>query len=230
VELIEAREITKTFRRRRGPEVSAVAGVTLRVAKGSFLAISGPSGSGKTTLLAILAALDRPTSGELLFDGIPLHTAPQTVLTRIRRRTGMVFQDFGLLPQLSVIDNIDYALIPRRIARPERRRRALVWLERLELADLAEERAGELSGGECQRLALARALAGDPEVLLADEPTSNLDEASARHVIELLQEQYASGKTVIVASHEESLLAKATQLATLAKGKLQSIQNGPGRP
>jgi putative ABC transport system ATP-binding protein len=228
VDLIDARNITKVFRRRRGPELAAVADITLSVARGSFLAIAGPSGSGKSTLLSLLAALDQPSSGELYFDGTPLHAAPQAVLTGVRRRTGIVFQDYSLLPNLSVIDNIDYALIPRRIPRHQRRARALDWLARLALADAAHERAGELSGGECQRVALARALAGDPEVLLADEPTSNLDEPTARRVIDLLQAFHSSGKTVIAVSHDPALLAQATQVATLAGGRLESFRSSTG--
>lgn len=224
--LIEAKGVSKVFRRYRAPELRAVDGVTFSVAKGSFLAIRGPSGSGKSTLLSLLGAIERPTDGELSFDGIALHSASDAQLARLRRRTGMVFQDFALLPRLSLIDNIAYALIPRRIPRHLRRRRAIEWLERLDLAGFADRLVNELSGGECQRLALARALAGNPEVLLADEPTSNLDKPTASQVIELLLAFRASGKTIVVASHDLQVLSQATDVVTLTKGRLESFEAG----
>src|SRR5262249_37539074 len=154
--------------------------VTLGIERGSLTVISGPSGSGKTTLLALLGALERPTRGGVLFEGQELGACSDVALARIRRRMGFIFQDFSLIPNLSAGENIAAPLIPRGIVRAERWRRAEELLARFGLRDRLAARAGELSGGEQQRVAIARALAGQPEVLLGDEPTSNLDPQTGR--------------------------------------------------
>lgn len=217
--LIDARGISKVFRSRRGIAVRAVDDVTLSINPGRFIAIRGPSGSGKSTLLALLSAMERTSSGELFFDGTALHSATDPQLAKVRRRGGMIFQSLALVPQLSLIDNIVYALIPRGVPRHMRRGLAVEGLERVGLADLAERRADELSGGEAQRLAVARAIAGDPQVLFADEPTSSLDDESARQVIDVLLAFHASGKSLIVASHDAHVIERASDVICLRNGR-----------
>lgn len=219
--VLEMRSVSKCYRKRRPPSVFALRDVSFSVAEGEFIALCGPSGSGKTTLLSLLGALERPSQGEILFRGRDLAAASDVELARVRRRLGIVFQDAALLPKLSAAENVAYPLIPRGGNRESRYRTALRWLERLGLAEQAEKRPDELSGGERQRVAVARALAGDPEVFLADEPTSNLDAETSRRVIELLCELPRNGKTLIVATHAPNLLALAGRALTLQNGKLQ---------
>ncbi len=217
----EARLVSRVFWPERGREVRAIDELSLTIPRGSFTALMGPSGSGKSTFLSLLGALDRPTHGELWFADQALHDVSDAQLARLRRRMGFVFQDFALLPRLSLVDNIAYPLIPRGIGSRERNRRARQYLEQLGLLELANALAGDLSGGERQRLALARALAGEPEVLLADEPTSNLDADTAREVIRILREFRTLDRTVIVATHDQQLLDHATLRFELRRGKLK---------
>jgi putative ABC transport system ATP-binding protein len=173
--LLETQSLCKYYRAGSATEVRALDDVTLRVERGSLVLLHGASGSGKTTLLALLGALERPTRGRLLFDGKNLADCSDMELARVRRRMGFVFQDFSLIGSLTAEENITYALIPHRLTRSERQRRARELLSRFGLEGRVRARARELSGGEQQRVAIARALAGQPEVVLADEPTSNLD-------------------------------------------------------
>jgi putative ABC transport system ATP-binding protein len=185
------------------------------------LAVTGPSGSGKTTLLALLGALDRPTRGNVHFGGVNLSTQSDAALARVRRRMGFVFQDFALIPGLSVWENITYPLIPRGVRRSLRRKTAATLLSRLGIVDRLDDSPRDLSGGEQQRVAVARALAGEPEVLFGDEPTSNLDSATARDLLILLQECQARGTTVVVATHDAQLSALATIVYELQAGQLR---------
>jgi putative ABC transport system ATP-binding protein len=223
---LEARSVRKLFRAGTRAEVRALDGVSLVIPAGCFAVLTGPSGSGKTTLLALLGALDRPTAGQALFDGADLATLSDTALARVRRRVGLILQSYALLPGLPVWENVTYALVPRGV--PPRRRwevaRAL--LARLGLEGRLLDRARDLSGGEQQRVAAARALAGEPEVLLADEPTSNLDEASAAVLRELLGEQHRAGKTVVVSTHDARLLALGQRHFELVGGRLKGDE-GP---
>jgi putative ABC transport system ATP-binding protein len=217
--ILEARNLSRSYR--RGPaEVRALADVSLAIPAGSFAALTGPSGSGKTTLLALLGALDRATGGAVLFAGWDLSAHSDVGLARVRRRVGFVAQDFALIPGLTAWENVAYPLIPRGVRRTERRRLAADLLARLGLADRLMTRPRELSGGEQQRVAVARALAGHPEVLLADEPTSNLDERSAEAVIDLFRELHGEGRTIVVASHDPRLTTLATTAWALAAGQL----------
>jgi putative ABC transport system ATP-binding protein len=194
--------------------------ISLTVARGSFTLLSGPSGSGKSTLLAILGSLERPTSGQLFFDGRDLSGSSDVELGRCRRRMGFVFQDFALIPGLPVWENITYPLIPRGVSRSERHRLAHELLTRFGLSEKMPSRPRELSGGEQQRVAIARALAAKPELLLADEPTSNLDDTAAAAVIDLLKQAHVEGKTVVASSHDPRLAALSTHVFTLAGGRL----------
>jgi putative ABC transport system ATP-binding protein len=204
----------------RKSEVRALDNVSLGVERGSLTALTGPSGSGKTTLLALLGALERPTRGRVLFEGRDLGECSDVELTRVRRRMGFVFQDFGLISHLSAAENITYLLMARGLSHAERHQRAEELLARFGMSDRGDARAAELSGGEQQRLALARALAGRPEVVLADEPTSNLDAAAAQVVRTALQEMHAAGTTVVVSTHDAGLLALANRVYELQGGRL----------
>jgi putative ABC transport system ATP-binding protein len=217
----EARDLWKNYRTGAGDPVCALGGVSLGVERGSLVVVTGPSGSGKTTLLALLGALERPTRGQALFDGKDLGRCSDVELARARRRLGFVFQDFSLIPSLSAGENVTYPLIPRGVPRAERARRAAGLLERLGMGPRLRARARELSGGEQQRVAIARALAGQPEALLADEPTSNLDPVAAQALLEVLKELHAEGKTILLASHDPRALPLATQAFELAGGKVR---------
>ncbi len=224
---LETRQVCKYFREGSPAEVRALEEVSLTIASGSFAVLTGPSGSGKTTLLALLGALERPTRGQVLFQGRDLSGWSDVELARVRRRLGFVFQNFALIPNLPVWENITYPLIPRGVPRAQRYERAQVLLARFDLLDKLALRPQELSSGEQQRVAVARALAGQPEVLLADEPTSNLDRKLSGILIAVLQEMHREGKTVIVSAHDPQVLALATQVYELEAGRLKDGFGGP---
>jgi putative ABC transport system ATP-binding protein len=218
--LLEARALCKYYRQGTQAEVRALDEASLRVEAGSFTTATGPSGSGKTTLLALLGALDRPTCGEVLFDGRDMGRLSDAERTRVRRRIGFIFQSFSLIARLPAWENVSYPLIPRGAPRPERYRRAADLLARLGLSDRLTGRPEELSGGEQQRIAVARALAGDPDVLIADEPTSHLDPQAADLVTDLLRKCHARGATVLVASHDPRLVGAAGVVFRMAAGRI----------
>jgi putative ABC transport system ATP-binding protein len=226
--ILEARQLGKFYRAGTPAEVRAVHDVSLEVPAGSFTLLTGPSGSGKTTLLALLGGLERPTRGQVLFAGRDLAACSDAELARLRRRLGFVFQDFGLIRGLPAWENLTYPLIPRGTPRAERFRLARDLLAQFGLADKLAARPGELSGGEQQRLAVARALAGRPEVVLADEPTSNLDEESGRAVIALLCQAHGEGRTVVVSSHDPRLSAVATRVCELEAGRVKAVRDTAG--
>jgi putative ABC transport system ATP-binding protein len=225
-----AQELSKTFHPGTAGAVAALREVALEIERGSFVLISGPSGSGKTTLLTLLGALERATRGRVLFDGRDLSRCSGWEMARVRRRVGFVFQDFGLIPGLPVWENVTYPLVPRGPTRAERYRRAREILASFGLADKLGLRTRQLSGGEQQRVAFARALIGDPEVLLADEPTSNLDAETAQPLLEALRQVHRAGKTVVVASHDPRLATLATAAYELCAGRLQSERRGLSPP
>jgi ABC-type lipoprotein export system ATPase subunit len=218
--ILETRNVCKYYRRGTAQEVRAVDGVSVAIARGSFAALTGPSGSGKTTLLALLGALERPSGGQVLYHGRDLSDCSDVELSRTRRRMGFVFQDFALIPTLTVGENITYPLVPRGVRPAARRARAEALLARLGLKDRLRARPHELSGGEQQRVALARAMAGQPEAILADEPVSNLDLEAGRSVLTMLQEIHAEGTTIILTTHDPEAISLATCVHTLAGGKL----------
>jgi ABC-type lipoprotein export system ATPase subunit len=220
--LLEAQNLTKTHRAGTRFEVPALQDVSLCVSAGSAVGLTGASGSGKTTLLTLLGALDRPTSGRVLFHGRDLQNDSNAALTRIRQKIGFVFQDFALIPSLSVWENITYPLIPRGVFARERRKLAELLLEQLRIPAKLDEFPQSLSGGEQQRVAIARALAGQPEMILADEPTSNLDATSTREVVSLLKTAHAGGTTLILSSHDQQLMATVDTVYRLDSGRLIS--------
>ena len=232
--ILETHQVSKVHRAGTAAEVRAVQDVSIRVPRGAFVLLTGPSGSGKTTLLALLGSLERPTHGNVFFAGRDLHDCSDGELALVRQRMGFVFQDFALIPGLPVWENITYPLIPRGIRRSERYLRAEQLLARLNLAGKMTGRPRELSGGEQQRVAIARALAGLPELILADEPTSNLDEEGGRAVIALLRTAHGEGATVVVSSHDPRLLAVASIAIELEAGRIKrpadlTIDCFPGR-
>jgi putative ABC transport system ATP-binding protein len=217
---LEARLLCKYYRQGTRAEVRAVDGVSLAVATGSYAAVTGPSGSGKSTLLALFGALERPTRGEVLFDGRELTKLSDAERTRARRRMGFIFQSFALIARLPAWENVTYPLIPRGVPGPERYRRAVNLLTRLGMGDRRAARPEEMSGGEQQRVAIARALVGEPDVLIADEPTSNLDPQTADVVAALLRERHAGGATILIASHDPRLIELAEVVHQMESGHL----------
>jgi putative ABC transport system ATP-binding protein len=202
-------------------QVHALRAVSLDVDEGEFVAIVGPSGSGKSTMMSILGCLDRPTSGEYQLAGTPVASLSDDRLAAIRSRTiGFVFQSYNLLPRTSAIDNVATPLLYQGVSRRERQARAREALERLGLGDRLRHEPRELSGGEQQRVAVARAIVTDPAVVLADEPTGNLDTASGRDVLEVLRGLNAGGRTVILITHDASVAGAARRQVHLRDGAL----------
>ena len=205
--------------------IRALDGIDLQIDAGEFIALEGPSGSGKTTLLQLLGALDRASSGTLVFEGRDLAELPDRQLAAIRLRSfGFVFQQFNLIPTLTAVENVEAKLIPAGGTR----QRALELLAEVGLAERAEHLPGQLSGGEQQRVGIARALSVDPRVVLADEPTGNLDTATGKEIVDLLAGLAAEhGSTVIVATHDATLAARAPRRVAMRDGKLAGVQAVP---
>jgi ABC-type lipoprotein export system ATPase subunit len=219
--IFETRDVCKYYRQGAAGEVRAIHAVSLAVERGGVTVLTGPSGSGKSTLLALLGAVERATSGAVFFGGSDLAQCSDAERTRARRRMGLVFQNFALIPRLPNWENITYPLIPRGVARAERYELARAVASRLGIEDKLGKRPEELSGGEQQRVAIARALVGTPEALLADEPTSNLDPRSAGLFLELLMELQQQGMTVLIATHDRQLIERATRVIELDTGKIR---------
>ena len=219
--LIDVRAVTRTYPTPAG-EFAALRGVDLRVDAGEFVAVVGRSGSGKTTLLNLLAGIDRPTSGEVFLAGTAVHGLREARLAAWRGRAiGLVFQFFHLLPTLTVAENVALPMdFCRTVAPRQRRGRALELLSRVGIAEQADKLPTALSGGQQQRAAIARALANDPPVLLADEPTGNLDSATAAAVLELFAGLARAGKTVVMVTHERDLSGCADRRVTLVDGRV----------
>jgi putative ABC transport system ATP-binding protein len=212
-------------------EVRALDGVDLTVQRGEFLAIMGSSGSGKSTCMNIIGCLDRPTSGEYRLAGVAVTELPRDGLTLLRRHyIGFVFQGFNLLARTSALENVELPLVYRRVSARERRERALRALELVGLSDRMHHAPSQLSGGQQQRVAIARALVTDPELLLADEPTGNLDSARTEEVMRLLVELNESrGITIVMVTHEPDVAAFARRSVVFRDGKIVSDTNGGGR-
>ena len=219
--LLHATGLTKTYRLGR-VDVAALRGVDVSVAAGEFVAITGPSGSGKSTLMHILGCLDTASSGSYRIDGEDVGALKGRQLARVRnRKVGFVFQTFNLMPRLTVEENVALPLKYRGgIARAERRRRALALLERLGLADRTDHRPDELSGGQRQRVAIARALVGEPAILMADEPTGNLDSQSGAAVLATFDELNRAGHTIILVTHDPNVAAHARRTIQISDGRV----------
>ena len=223
--IIDMQGITKIYDTGK-IKVEALRGIDLVVRKGEFVAVVGPSGSGKSTLLNLLGCLDTPSAGEYLLSGEAVAGLDRDHLADIRnRRVGFVFQNFNLLPQLTALENVEMPLLFGGVGRVERRRRALARLEAVGLADRVEHRPTELSGGQMQRVAIARALAMDPDIILADEPTGNLDTGSGSDVMSVLDGLSEQGRTLIVVTHDKALARRANRMVEIRDGVV--VHDGP---
>jgi len=214
-------QVTKLYRKGRRT-VPAISGLDLTVSDGEWLAIQGRTGHGKSTLLNLLGGLDRPTQGTVEFDGTSLGALRETQLTRLRAESvGFIFQTFNLIPTLSAAENVETALIPLAVVHSRRRRRVAAALEQVGLADRAGHLPTELSGGQQQRVAIARALVKEPRVLLADEPTGNLDEDTRDDIIGLLEQLWREcGLTLVLITHDSSIARRAQRVGVMNDGRL----------
>jgi putative ABC transport system ATP-binding protein len=218
----ELRRVGKVYPRGR-VQVVALREVNLTIGAGEWLAIMGPSGSGKSTLLSILGCLDRPTEGEYALEGVRVSDLDDHALSRARNRSvGFIFQSFHLIPQLTVLENVETPLLYGDVPLAQWRSRAQRSLERVGLLHRADHRPGELSGGEAQRAAIARALVTEPRMLLADEPTGNLDSATGEEIASLLAALHAEGRTVVLVTHNEALARRAGRMVRLRDGGIDA--------
>jgi putative ABC transport system ATP-binding protein len=220
--IVEARGVTRSFSMPAGP-VYAVRDVSIAIAPGEHTAISGPSGCGKSTLLHLLGCVDTPSSGTLTFDGVDAASLNDRARSLLRlRQVGFVFQRFFLLPMLTAAENVELPQSEAGVPRDERRRRSLELLDYVGLAQRADHRPSQLSGGEMQRVAIARALANRPRLLLADEPTGELDRATGEHVATLLDRVNADGTALVIVTHDPSLAGRARRILTMRDGHIDS--------
>jgi putative ABC transport system ATP-binding protein len=208
-----------------GEIVHALRGVDLGVQRNEYVAIMGPSGSGKSTLMNVIGCLDTPSAGEYWLNGELVSTMSDNELARVRNREiGFVFQTFNLLPRASALHNVELPLVYAGISSADRKRRAIEALERVQLADRMHHRPNELSGGQRQRVAIARALVNRPAILLADEPTGNLDSKTSEEIMRVFEELASSGQTVIMVTHEADIAAHARRVVVLRDGRIASDQ------
>jgi putative ABC transport system ATP-binding protein len=218
--LLELRGIRKRFALGER-QVEILHGVDIEVLEGEFVTIMGPSGSGKTTCLEILGALSRPSEGSYRFEGRPIHQLDDDALADLRaRRMGFVFQTFNLMPRMSAVRNAALPLLYAGVARREREERARELLGRVGLGHRLDHRPAQLSGGERQRVAIARALANQPRLVLADEPTGNLDDATSREILELFCELHREGRTLVVVTHNDEVASCAERVIRLRDGRI----------
>ena len=219
--LIDVKDIFKIYNEGMENEVRALAGVSLHIDRGEFVAIVGQSGSGKSTLMNILGCLDIPTYGDYNLDGIDIAARSDRELSRIRNREiGFIFQGFNLIPALSAYENVELPLIYQGIRPRERERRVMDALERVNLADRCDHRPTQMSGGQQQRVAIARAIATHPPIILADEPTGALDSKTGAHVLEILRRLYREGTTVILITHDNGIAASAPRVVRISDGNI----------
>jgi len=222
IAVVEALNVRKTYMLGKVP-VEALRGVNFRVEQGDFVSILGPSGSGKSTMLNLIGALDKPTAGTMLIDGVDIGRLNDNQLSDLRRRIGFVFQFFNLIPRLTARDNVELAMSIADIGKSERKKRALELLETVGLKERINHKPAELSGGQQQRVAIARALANNPKFLLLDEPTGNVDSKTASEVLSLIQnlnkEQHVS---IIMVTHDERLAHQAKRTVKMFDGEINS--------
>ncbi|MDQ1605065.1 MAG: putative transport system ATP-binding protein [Actinomycetota bacterium] len=223
--MYELHDVTKRYATARGP-VLALDRLDLTIPDGEWLAVQGPTGQGKSTLLQMLGGLDRPTTGSVVLDGTDLARASELTASRLRaRQIGFVFQSFNLIPTLSAQENVETALVPLRVRPSERRTRAAEALDSVGLTDRARHLPSELSGGQQQRVAIARALVKAPAVLLADEPTGNLDEDTRHDIMAVLEALWRErGLTFVLVTHDRTIAARAQRRVTMRDGRLQETE------
>ncbi|HVT65698.1 MAG TPA: ABC transporter ATP-binding protein [Mycobacteriales bacterium] len=218
--VLHLEDVRKTYKS-GALEVEALRGVSMSISPGELVAIVGPSGSGKSTLMHILGCLDVPTSGEYRIGGEDVALMDEDKLAEVRnRRIGFVFQQFNLLPSLTALRNVELPLTYAGVAPAERKQRSLAALQRVGLADRVDHRPGELSGGQQQRVAIARALVTDPDLVLADEPTGNLDSGSSADVLSFLQELHRAGRTIVLITHDADVAGTAQRVVQIHDGML----------
>ncbi|WP_435282248.1 ABC transporter ATP-binding protein [Streptomyces koelreuteriae] len=224
--MYELTAVTKHYTRAKDT-VQALDGIDLTIPDGDRLVIQGPTGGGKSTLLQMLGALDRPTSGEIILDGTDLAALPEARLTRVRSESiGFVFQSFNLIPTLTAQENVETALVPLGMKPKQRRERAAEALESVGLGERLAHLPGEMSGGQQQRVAIARALVKQPKVLLADEPTGNLDESTRDEIMDVLIRMWKElGLTFVMVTHDSALAKQAPRVATIRKGRITVQEN-----
>lgn len=219
--VVDLTGVRKTYRSGspHGPVFEALRGIDMSIAEGEYVAVIGPSGSGKSTLMNLLGCLDTPTEGTYLLGGEDVSAMSEAQLAEVRnRRIGFVFQQFHLLSSLPAWRNVELPLVYAGVHRSDRRERAMAALERVGLGDRVDNRPGELSGGQQQRVAVARALVTEPDIILADEPTGNLDSASTDAVLGLLDELHATGRTIVLITHEHDVAAQAQRNLVIRDG------------
>ena len=202
-------------------KVRALNGIDLQIQKGEFVAIMGPSGSGKSTLMHILGCLDSPTDGTYYLDDVLVSKMPKASLAAVRnRKIGFVFQSFNLLPHLNILKNVELPLMYGGMSKRKRTAKAKEVLQNVGLGDRLKHKPGELSGGQRQRVAIARAIVNDPSILLADEPTGNLDSQSGGDILEIFAELHSQGNTVIIVTHDQAIASRAERIIKIKDGKI----------
>ena len=221
--VIEVQDVERVYRLGEDVEVRALAGVSLRIARGEFVAIMGSSGSGKSTLMHILGCLDAPTAGRYLLDGVDVRDIPEDDLADLRnRKIGFVFQSFNLVARTTALANVELPLAYAGLGRRERRARAVAALAAVGMEDRAHHLPSELSGGQQQRAAVARAIVTDPAIVLADEPTGNLDSRSTEEILAVFARLNAEGRTIVLITHESDVAARARRVVRLGDGRVLS--------
>jgi len=225
--ILEVRDLKKVYRTGE-VETPALRGIDLSLDEGEFASVVGPSGCGKTTLLNLIGGLDAPNSGTIIFEGVRLDQCSEKELSRIRlAHIGFVFQAYNLFPVLTALENVEYVLMLRAVPSAERRRKAMELLDSVDLAEMAHKRPTQLSGGQQQRVAVARAISTDPRLVLADEPTANLDSESAGQLLDLMEKlNREHGATFLFSTHDQRVVARARRVIHLRDGRVLKKNNG----
>ena len=229
--LIELTDVIKRYKI-GDQEILALDGINLIIEQGEYAAIIGPSGSGKSTLMHLLGCLDTPTSGRMVIDGVDVSRAGGDKLSEMRNeKIGFVFQSFNLLPKLTVLQNVELPMIYAGVSAAERRKRALVAIERVELQNRVKNTPLQLSGGQMQRVAIARALVNNPRIVFADEPTGNLDSKTGANILELFRELSAQGRTIVLVTHDSKIAAQTPRRIEIRDGKIvNEASSGTSQP